>query len=547
MPPRVSREEWDRRAAAVGIEWVGDEPIYATKKHVARCLTFGHEWSATPNSLYKGHGCPSCVANSPVAGDEWDRRAVAMGIEWVGDEPLRSSKKHAARCLGCSHEWDVKPSNVKQGQGCPACAGKSVSREEWDRRAAAMGIEWIGEGPTKSAVKHPARCLTCGYEWDALPNNVQQGAGCARCAHRRVGEGSHLVRDEWDRRAAAVGLEWIGEESVLARTKHAIRCLECGHNWSVVPFSVHRGSGCPRCAGKVIPPEEWDRRATAVGIEWVGNDPIKTTSNHAARCVTCGHDWQASPTTVSRGGGCPACGGTLPISAEEWDRRAAAVGIEWTEGTPTRNSTPHPARCLICGHQYSVTGGNVAQGHGCPACAGQVVSREEWNKRAAAVSIQWLSDEPISAMKKYPARCLRCGHEWDALPNSAARGHGCQACAPLGFDPAGPGTVYLIRQDGGPYMKVGITGTDPTTRLDGWMGLGWDVLATWPIPVGRDAAAIERNVIAWWKQSGATRCKRDELPEGQGWTEAVHITAAADEPRTIAYIEELVAEVGGGY
>jgi hypothetical protein len=107
--------------------------------------------------------------------------------------------------------------------------------------------------------------------------------------------------------------------------------------------------------------------------------------------------------------------------------------------------------------------------------------------------------------------------------------------------------VYLIRHDLGPYMKVGITGADPTKRLNGWTDLGWDVLATWPIPIGRDAAAIERNVIEWWTESSATRCKRDELPEGQGWTEAVHISAAADVPRTIAYIEELVAEVGGGY
>ena len=43
------------------------------------------------------------------------------------------------------------------------------------------------------------------------------------------------------------------------------------------------------------------------------------------------------------------------------------------------------------------------------------------------------------------------------------------------------------------------------------------------------------------------RMSNDELPDGHGWTEAVHITAAADEPATIAYIEELVAEVGGGY
>ena len=68
-------------------------------------------------------------------------------------------------------------------------------------------------------------------------------------------------------------------------------------------------------------------------------------------------------------------------------------------------------------------------------------------------------------------------------------------------------------------------------------------MATWPVPFGRDALAIEAAVVEWWRASGARACTRDEVPKGDGWTEAVHITTAADEPRTIAYIEELVAEV----
>ena len=96
-------------------------------------------------------------------------------------------------------------------------------------------------------------------------------------------------------------------------------------------------------------------------------------------------------------------------------------------------------------------------------------------------------------------------------------------------------------------MKVGITKADSTSRLSKHISRGWDRMATWPVPFGRDALAIEAAVVEWWRASGARACTRDEVPKGDGWTEAVHITAAADEPRTIAYIEDLVAEVGGGY
>ena len=483
MPPRVSREEWDRRAAAVGIEWVGDEPIYASTKHVARCLTCGYEWSATPGSLYAGHGCPSCVGKAPVTRDEWDRRAAAVGIEWVGNGPIRSGTKFAARCMGCDHEWVVQASSVTQGHGCPACA-----------------------------------------------RNATPSTG------------------EWTRRAAEVGIEWVGNQPILARTKHAARCLTCAHEWSVMPFSVQRGSGCPACGGTMpVPRDEWDRRAAGVGIEWVGAGPIRADFKHPARCLTCSHSWNATPHRVASGGGCPRCPHIARhISRQEWDYRAAAVGAEWVGDAPIGNFAQAAARCLTCRYEWMPWGSSIYQGSGCPACA-NVASRlslAEWNRRAAEVGFEWVAGPPETSDDRALARCVAQGHEWQA---SGRKGSGCPACAPKGFDPIAPATVYLICHDTGPYMKVGITGADPTHRLNGWTGLGWDVLATWPIPVGRDAQVIERTVIAWWRERGATRCKRDELPEGQGWTEAVHITAAADEPRTLAYIEELVAEVGGGY
>ena len=207
-----------------------------------------------------------------------------------------------------------------------------------------------------------------------------------------------------------------------------------------------------------------------------------------------------------------------------------------------------PARCLKCGYEWDAWPSSVAQGSGCPSCGGVApVSRDEWDRRAAAAGIEWITGPPKGTTHRAPARCLTCGYEYEPTGMNVSNGAGCAACAQKGFDPAAPGTVYLIRHDDGPYIKVGITGPDPSRRLTSHGLNGWEVLGTWPIPVGRDAEVIERAVIAWWKQSGATRCKRDELPEGQGWTEAVHITEAADEPRTLAYIEELVAEVGGGY
>jgi rRNA maturation endonuclease Nob1 len=485
MPPRVSREEWDRRAAAVGIEWVGDEAIYASTKHVARCLTCGYEWSATPGSLYAGHGCPSCVGKAPVTRDEWDRRAAAVGIEWVGNGPIRSGTKFAARCMGCDHEWVVQASSVTQGHGCPACARNATpSTEEWTRRAAELGIEWVGNQP------------------------------------------------------------------ILARTKHAARCLTCAHEWSVMPYSVHQGRGCPACGGTMpVPRDEWDRRAAGVGIEWVGAGPIRADFKHPAQCLTCGHSWNATPHRVASGGGCPRCPHIARhISRQEWDRRAAVVGVEWIADAPASNTAQAAARCLTCRYEWMPWGVGIYQGHGCPACTGKApVTRDEWDRRAAAVGIEWTSGPPAGTQHRARVRCLTCGFEYETIGKNVSDGSGCAVCAQHGFDPTQPSLVYLLRHDQGPLMKVGVTKIGSRGRLTGHRGRGWEQIATWPVPFGRDALAIEAAVIEWWRASGARACTRDEVPKGDGWTEAVHIAAAADEPRTLAYIEELVAEVGGGY
>ena len=489
MPPRVSREEWERRAAAVGIEWVGDEPIYASTKHVARCLEHGDRFMVYPFKVQQGQGCPTCGRQAAglrhrVPRQEWNRRAGEVGIEWIGNEPFLADTSHAARCLTCSHEFVIRPSNVKDGQGCPACSG--------------------------------------GWK-------------------------TPLSREEWNRRAAQLGLEWVGDERVLANTKHSARCVACGHEWVTKPSN---SSNCPSCSriAQRLTPEEWRSRATAVGLEWIDEPPMLYTQHAAARCLACGYEYDANAGSVSSGGGCPSCAGVAPLTREEWNRRASAMDLEWIGNPPSRGAQHAIARCLVCGHEYETSGNNVAKGRRCPACAPNApVAREEWDRRATAMGFEWIGGAPVASHAKHAIRCLTCGDEYEVKPYSVSNGHGCRSCAPHGFAPALPALVYLLRHEQGPLMKVGVTEARTDTRLRLHGRRGWERIATWPVPFGRDALAIEKEVVGWWRAAGANPCTREDVPDGHGWTEAVHITAAADEPRTIASIEELVAEVGGGY
>ncbi len=79
--------------------------------------------------------------------------------------------------------------------------------------------------------------------------------------------------------------------------------------------------------------------------------------------LTCGHDWSPQGRQVKQGKVCPKCGGKLPVPQDEWDRRAAAAGLEWLE-TVSGAMTPTPARCLKCNHEWRESSGLPSRSYG---------------------------------------------------------------------------------------------------------------------------------------------------------------------------------------
>ncbi len=186
---------------------------------------------------------------------------------------------------------------------------------------------------------------------------------------------------------------------------------------------------------KRITQEEWDRRAAEGGLRWL--EPVRRGRDSVlAECLTCGHQWRIRPEHVKQGKGCRPCsyrdrGRRQVLPQEVWDERIAAVGAEWLEPVK-RNSQKHRARCLTCGHRWSVQPSHIQQGKGCPKCAdpgkGRRLETEVWDERIAAVGARWL--EPfLGAGKPRLAECLACGHRWHGRHTSVGRGHGCERCA----------------------------------------------------------------------------------------------------------------------
>lgn len=428
-----------------------------------------------------------------ISQDEWDDRARAVGAEWV--RPVTSAKTRTPiSCLTCRREWLAFPDAVPRGTGCSACAGARTTPGKRAEEAVAIGCEWTEE---VRGTHQPTgiRCLACGHEWRAMPTNVQQGKGCPECGKVKYGLKQRAPQEQRDQLAATVGCEWL-EPCTTNNVPTAIRCLTCGHEWMARPGDVQQGKGCRMCAHNApVSQEERARQAARLGLEWT--EPCGAGHRQTGvRCLTCGYEWRTRPTGVARGSGCPNCAGQI-VGQVARDAQAGSVGIEWTERCVSR-ITPTGARCLTCGYQWKAKPGDVQAGNGCPRCAGKRLEQSDWDRRIAAVGGEWLGKVRV-VRERVPARCLTCGEEWRALPDSVAQGRGCPNCASGGLNPARPALEYLLSD--GRAAKVGVTNElrHNKGRLQTHTRNGWVIEATWALPTGQEAFEVEQAVIRWWR------------------------------------------------
>ena len=108
---------------------------------------------------------------------------------------------------------------------------------------------------------------------------------------------------------------------VNSRRKLLWRCAQ-GHEWEAVPDSVNAGTWCPPCAGKLRGTIE---QMQVVAKKHRGKCLSTTYVNNRTklrwRCKK-GHEWEATPSNVTRGTWCPVCAGKLAGQARPDARRA---------------------------------------------------------------------------------------------------------------------------------------------------------------------------------------------------------------------------------
>lgn len=236
----------------------------------------GHEWQSFISLRARyGQGCPYCAGQRVIPGQtDLLTRYPEVAAQWhptkngsvLPQEVMpHTHKRYWWQCTK-GHEWQVAPSALIQGCGCPYCAGKKAIPGETDLATLRpdLAAQWdrerngklVPEQVSPGSIKKVWWLCELGHSYQSCVYSRADGTGCPYCAGRKVWPGfndlatthPHLVQEWHDTLNKALAPQGVTKGS------HKSVWWQCreGHVWKAVVFSRagKNAANCPVCAGK---------------------------------------------------------------------------------------------------------------------------------------------------------------------------------------------------------------------------------------------------------------------------------------------------------
>lgn len=262
--------------------------------------------------------------------------------------------------------------------------GKKITHEEYVQRVAKINpeIEVLGVY-VNSTTKILHRCKIDGFEWYATPSSIiSQKTGCPKCSLVRRISKKTKTHEQYVEELLKVNpnIEIVEKyKGALTKTKH--RCTIDNYQWSVTPASVLFGSGCPKCAKRatidhdtyLLLLKEHNKNIEVLGHYIDKMTPIRH------RCVVDGHEWDASPSCLLNGFGCPVCGKRIIGDPPEyknsiWASEHREYFSKYMTEEQMKSYMPNSCKkinipCCDCGHVKNIRIADLLRyGFSCQKC-----------------------------------------------------------------------------------------------------------------------------------------------------------------------------------
>lgn len=325
--------------------------------------------------------------------------------------------------------------------------GKRLTHEEFVTRVKeTFGDEYVFLEPYKNTrTKIKCKHKKCGRTWNANPTSFLTGHGCT----------CKLTKSQalFDQELAKVHGD---DYSVLepyqgATTKRLTRHNKCGYEWYVVPTSLLRGYGCPKCRALNNQVRAGKRLKRRINEDFNGDyELLSEYDGYNSKVIVehkvCGNKFSILSTAFTKNKTeiCPYCRiSTQKLSQKDFDMRVSRiVGDAYTFLEPYKGATTK-IRCRHnkCEEIFSITPSSFFRGVRCIGCGNkerhEKVRNKERTKFINELSKQcgnrivligeWVNSTTLTIFYD-----VECGTWYKALPTSVKKSDNfaCPKCRP---------------------------------------------------------------------------------------------------------------------
>jgi len=215
-----------------------------------QCLTqtCNFIWKATPHAVMHRTGCPMCGGTKKLSNEIVDKRLANRSIKRIGNY-VNTATKIDWLCLedSCSKIWSAVPNDILGGRGCPFCGGhRKLTNEDVDKRLMGRDIQRL-ENYINDMTKIKFQCTkkNCQYIWSVIPMAIFRGDGCSAC-YGNV----KLSNETVDQRLMGRNIQRMGNYvNNHTSLEFKCLENECGHTWHATTHAVigSEETGCPAC------------------------------------------------------------------------------------------------------------------------------------------------------------------------------------------------------------------------------------------------------------------------------------------------------------
>ena len=305
-------------------------------------------------------------------------------------------------------------------------------------------IEVVGKYiNAKTKITH--HCLIHDVYWDIDPDHLlKKGHGCKECGKKAFRQVRAKTHHQYIKEVEEINpnIEVI-EEYISNKTPILHHCKKHNILWKTIPDSILRGQGCLECRKDKISSSKTKSHERYAEELSKKNPNIIVVDMYANaltpilhKCKIDGYEWNAQPSNVLFGTGCPKCAGKIQKTHKDYVYEVSIINPDIEVlGKYIDSKTPILHKCKIHDIQWETSPCNILRRHGCLECKKEKIriknnkTHEQYVHEVSVINSDIkVIGTYINARTPILHRCLRDGYEWNTLPDNILNGTGCPRC-----------------------------------------------------------------------------------------------------------------------